>query len=114
MLARLHQPQTAESARFAVVADPHIATQAEGTAKLYGHTETHLQLAFEDIAERNTDAVLCVGDLTKDGEPRNFDAFDALLDTVSVPFYAVPDNHDVPKTSDAEANCSPITAFVCS
>jgi len=30
------------------VADPHIATRAEGTAKLYEHTETHLQLAFED------------------------------------------------------------------
>lgn len=35
VLARLNQPQTAESARLAVVADPHIATQAEGTAKLY-------------------------------------------------------------------------------
>lgn len=110
VLARLNRPQTAEATRFAVVADPHIATQAEGTAKLYEHTETHLLSAFEDIAGRNADAVLCVGDLTKDGEPRNFDAFDALLDTISVPFYAVPGNHDVPKESDAEANLS-LSAF---
>ncbi len=99
VLARLDRPAGPHT-RVAVVADPHVSTRGEGTSKLLEHTERHLAAAVEDIASRDVDAVLSPGDLTKDGEPWNYDAVDRLLDDLDVPFLAVPGNHDVPKAGD--------------
>jgi len=96
VMARLDEP-AGEPTRFAVVADPHVSTRAEGSSKLFEDTLAHFEGAIEDIGDRDVDAVLSPGDLTKDGEPWNYDAVDAALDDLDAPFYAVPGNHDVPK-----------------
>ena len=99
LMARLDAP-AAEHTRFAVVADPHVGVRATGTSKLFEYTREHFENALADIATRNVDAVLSPGDLTKDGEPWNYDAVDETLAGLDVPFYAVPGNHDVPKNRD--------------
>jgi 3',5'-cyclic AMP phosphodiesterase CpdA len=99
LLAQLDAP-AGDRTRFAVVADPHVSTRAEGTSKLLEHTREHFAAAIDDIKTRNVDAVLSPGDLTKDGEPWNYDAVDDVLAELEVPFYAVPGNHDVPKERD--------------
>ncbi|QLH76078.1 metallophosphoesterase [Halosimplex rubrum] len=99
VLARLARP-TGDPTRFAVVADPHVATRAEGTSKLFERTRAHFEAALADIAGRDVDAVLSPGDLTKDGEPWNYEAVDEALADLDAPFHAVPGNHDVPKEGD--------------
>ncbi|ESP88109.1 metallophosphoesterase family protein [Candidatus Halobonum tyrrellensis] len=109
VLARLARPAGPHT-RFAVVADPHVATRAEGTSKLFEHSRDHLAAAVADINDRAVDAVLSPGDLTKDGEPWNYDAVDEVLSDLDAPFYAVPGNHDVPKESD-EHDRLPVSGF---
>jgi 3',5'-cyclic AMP phosphodiesterase CpdA len=109
-MARLAAPTAATRTRLAVVADPHVATRASGTSKLFDHTERHLRNAVADAAARGVDAVVSVGDLTKDGEPWNHEAVDAVLDDLDVPVHAVPGNHDVPKAGDDHAT-PPVSEF---
>ncbi|WP_415379252.1 metallophosphoesterase family protein [Halosimplex sp. TS25] len=99
VLAHLDRP-AGERARIAVVADPHVATRAEGTAKLFELTLEHFEAALADIGTRDVDAVLSPGDLTKDGERWNYEAVDDALAALDAPFFAVPGNHDVPKERD--------------
>jgi 3',5'-cyclic AMP phosphodiesterase CpdA len=99
-LARLARPRSDDRTLLAVVADPHVGTEAEGAIKRFEHTEAALRAALADAEARGVDAVLSPGDLTKDGEPWNYEAVDDALAELSVPFYAVPGNHDVPKESD--------------
>lgn len=99
VLGRFERP-AGEPTRFAVVADPHVATRASGTSKLFEHTLAHLEAAVADIGDRDVDFVLSPGDLTKDGEPWNYEAVDEALAALDVPFLAVPGNHDVPKSGD--------------
>lgn len=99
-LAHLADPSAPEHVRLAVIADPHVSPRAEGTPKLYHRSELRLETAFRDVNSRNVDAVLSVGDLTKDGAPWEFDRFDELLAILDAPFVAVPGNHDVRKTMD--------------
>lgn len=110
VLARLRRPTAGETTRFAVVADPHLSTREAGTSKLFEYTGPHLRAAIEDIQQRDIEAVVSVGDLTKDGEPWNYDAFDAIVEDLDVPFYAVPGNHDVPKSGD-EHDTIPVSEF---
>lgn len=100
LVARLARPRVSDPVRLAVVADPHVATRASGTSKLFGHTRDHLEAAVADVGSRSVDAVLSPGDLIKDGEPWNLAAVDAALADLDVPFLAVPGNHDAPKASD--------------
>lgn len=106
LMTRLDRPNAAESTTFAVIADPHVGVRSEGTSKIFERTETHFQAAIDDIAARDVDAVLSVGDLTRDGEPWNYEAVDAVIADLDVPFFAVPGNHDVPKDSDEHQNIS--------
>ena len=99
VMARLDEP-SGERTRFAVIADPHVSTREEGTSKLFELTLDHLEAAVADVAGRDVDAVVSPGDLTKDGEPWNYDAVDEALEPLDVPVYAVPGNHDVPKARD--------------
>lgn len=105
LLASLDAP-TGQHTRFAVIADPHVATRSTGTSKLFEQTLDHFRTAITDIQTRDVDAVLSPGDLTKDGEPWNYTAVDEVLETLSVPFYAVPGNHDVAKSGDAHESLS--------
>jgi 3',5'-cyclic AMP phosphodiesterase CpdA len=100
VMARLARPRTERPTRLALIADPHVSTRAAGTSKLFDRTVRHLRAAVEDIATRDADAVLSAGDLTKDGEPWNYEAVDAVLDALEAPFFSVPGNHDVPKADD--------------
>jgi len=99
VLARLPEPR-GEPTRIAIVADPHVATEATGTSKLLDKTLQHFTAAIDDIRGREFDLVLSPGDLTKDGEPWNYRAVDSVLAELNCPFYAVPGNHDVPKAGD--------------
>ncbi len=110
LVARLEGPTADDRTVLAVVADPHVATRAEGTMKLFEHTEGSFRAALEDAAARDVDAVLSVGDLTKDGEPWNYAAVDDALADLDVPFHAVPGNHDVPKARD-EHETPPVAEF---
>ncbi|GGL66345.1 metallophosphoesterase family protein [Halocalculus aciditolerans] len=110
LMARLDHPRSATPTRFAVVSDPHVATRSEGTSKLFEHTESHLRAAVADINDRDVHAVLSPGDLTKDGEPWNYDAVDAALADLDAPLYAVPGNHDVPKERD-DHDTIPVASF---
>jgi len=110
VLARLAEPTAASETTLAVVADPHVSTREDGTSKLFERTERHFRNAVADIRARDVDAALSVGDLTKDGEPWNYDAVAEILDSLDVPFYAVPGNHDVPKERD-EHDTPPVSEF---
>jgi Icc protein len=106
VMARLAAPTAPTETELAVVADPHVGVRSEGTSKIFQHSERHFRNAIEDAAARGVDAVLSVGDITKDGEPYNYDAVDAILADLDVPFYGVPGNHDVPKRRDGHDNVS--------
>lgn len=109
VLARLERPAGPHT-RIAVVADPHVATRAEGTSKLFERTRAHFAAAVEDIGSRDVDAILSPGDLTKDGEPWNYEAVDGVVADIDVPFLAVPGNHDVPKEGD-DHDALPVERF---
>ncbi|WEL17641.1 3',5'-cyclic AMP phosphodiesterase CpdA [Halorhabdus sp. SVX81] len=97
LLARLPTLTTADETRLGVVADPHLSTRAQGTWKCYHRTETFLSRAVAGIQSASPDATVVAGDLTKDGEPANFDRYDELVAPLSSPL-TVPGNHDVPKS----------------
>ncbi len=99
-MARLARPRTQQVTRFGVIADPHLSTRKAGTSKLFEQTESRVAATVADANQRSLDALVSVGDLTKDGEPWNYDRFDELLAELEVPFYAIPGNHDVPKAND--------------
>jgi len=105
-MARLAAPTTSRPTRLAVVADPHVSTRATGSPKQFGRTESLFESTIEDINSRDVDAVISVGDLTKDGAPWDFARVDELLEALSAPFFAVPGNHDVPKTFDNHRSTS--------
>lgn len=96
LLGRFSEPR-GRATTLAIIADPHISPNAEGTWKLYHRTEARLQAAMADIDRLAVDAAVIVGDLTRDGHPHEFDRLDELLDPYAVPVLAVPGNHDVLK-----------------
>ena len=110
-MARLAAPTAPTETTLALVADPHVGVRSEGTSKLFHRSERHFRNALADAAARGVDAVLSVGDLTKDGELWNYEAVDAAVaEYLDVPFIAVPGNHDVPKAHDGHDNIS-VAAF---
>jgi len=102
LLTRLRRPVADCPTRIALVSDAHVATRAEGTDKMFHTTEERLRAAVRRLnsAEPSPDLVLFNGDLTKDGEPWNFERFDAIVADLEMPFIAAPGNHDVPKAFD--------------
>lgn len=100
VLARLPAPTSTKFTRIAVLSDIHIATKAVGTDRLFHRTENRLAAAVDRINHSDPDLVLFCGDLTKDGEPWNFDRFDDLVASLEAPSIATPGNHDVPKSTD--------------
>lgn len=100
VLARLARPTTEQPVRLAVLSDLHVATRARGTDRLFHRTEDRAATAIELLNAAEPDLVCFDGDLTKDGEPWNFDRFDDLVADLEAPFVATPGNHDVPKAGD--------------
>jgi len=105
-MARLTAPTAPRPTRLAVVADPHVSTRATDSPKQFEKTASLFKSTIMDINSRDVNAVLSVGDLTKDGAPWDFDRVDDLLAELDAPFFAVPGNHDVPKTFDDHRSAS--------
>lgn len=110
LLASFRGPAASTPTRIGVIADPHLSTRAEGTWKCYGRTESRLASAVRTVEAADVDRVLVAGDLTKDGEPWNFDRFDELTGGLSAPVDVVPGNHDVPKAA-FDHEVAPVTEF---
>jgi Icc protein len=112
VLARLRRPVSDRPTRLAVVSDAHVATRVEGTDKMFHTTEDRLRAVVRRLnaAEPAPDLVLFNGDLTKDGEPWNFERFDGIAADLEAPFAAAPGNHDVPKEFD-DHETPPLSAF---
>lgn len=100
LLGRFDAPKADTPTTLGVIADAHVSVLAHGTWKCYHRTERWLRRAVEHLNDRDVDCVLVPGDLTKDGEPWNFDRFDDLIAPLTAPVVAVPGNHDVPKAFD--------------
>ncbi|MFB6192555.1 MAG: metallophosphoesterase [Haloarculaceae archaeon] len=116
-LAAFERPR-AEPTRLAVLADPHVTPDAEGTWKVYHRSEARLRAAIADVNRRTrgerargVDAVVCAGDLTKDGTPAEFATVDPILDAAEPPVVAVPGNHDVPKPEWDDHDTPPPAEF---
>ncbi len=108
--ARFDRPCAPTTTRLAVVADPHVATDATETWKVFHRTERNLRRAVAAVDDRDVDGLVVAGDLTKDGEPRNFDRYDELVAGVDVPTVTVPGNHDVTKAFD-DHEAPPVETF---
>lgn len=110
LLGRFDRP-AAPATTLAVLADPHVTPDGDGTWKCYHRTEDLLRRAVADVNASGADAVVVVGDLTADGRPREFERAAAVLDGLAVPALCVPGNHDVPKDYDDHSS-PPLLAFV--
>jgi 3',5'-cyclic-AMP phosphodiesterase len=110
LLGQLERPRASETRRIAVVGDPHFATRATGTYRVFHRTEQRLRTVIDDINDRDVDLAVFPGDLTKDGEPWNYDRVDTLLEDLEVPFFATPGNHDLQKRDD-DHRCPSAAAF---
>jgi len=110
VLARLDAPTAARPTELAVLSDPHVAVDSSGTWKVFERTRDRLRSAVADVNSRDVDAAVITGDLTKDGAPRKFDAVDNVLADLSVPFVAIPGNHDVPNAFD-DHETPPVSSF---
>jgi len=109
-LAHFSRPRTTIETTLAVVSDPHVSTEKEGTWKAYHRTEARLRAALADADARGVDGVVLAGDLTEDGRPADVERVAELLGALDAPFVAVPGNHDVPKAfKDHET--PPVAAF---
>ena len=95
VIAHFDRPRTASLTTLAVVSDPHIATEARGTWKLYHHTRDRFRRTLADLGDHNVDAVVIAGDLTKDGEDHDLNWIRTAFDGLTIPILSVPGNHDV-------------------
>lgn len=109
-LARVRRPTAARPTRLAVVADPHVTPWATGTWTVLHRAEERLATAIADIDRANVDAVVLLGDLTRDGRRVAFDRIDELLAELDVPVLAVPGERDVPKAAEGHRT-PPVEAF---
>lgn len=102
VIAHFDRPRTASPTTLAVVSDPHIATEARGTWKLYHRTRDRFRRTLADLGNHDVDAVLIAGDLTKDGAEHDLDWIRTALDGLALPVLAVPGNHDVKEFNVAQ------------
>lgn len=109
-LARFASPTGSETV-LAVCSDPHLTPTERGTTKVYHRTEARFRAVLEDATAQGADAIVCTGDLTKDGEAGEFDLVDRVVAGSDLPFFAVPGNHDVPKAFD-DHDAPPVERFV--
>lgn len=110
LLGQLERPRAEQAQQIAVVGDPHVATRSQGTYRVFHRTEQRLRMVIDDLNDRAVDLVVFPGDLTKDGEPWNYDRIDTLLEELESPFLATPGNHDLQKRGN-DHQCPSVTAF---
>ena len=100
VLARTARPRCADPVTLAVVADPHLAVDREGTWKVLHRTGTRFRTALADAERTGVDHVFIAGDLTRDGTVPEFDRFDDAVGELETSWSAIPGNHDVRKAFD--------------
>jgi Icc protein len=93
-LARFDRPR-GSATTLAVIADPHLTPTERGTFKMYHRTKQRLQMAIADAHRLDVDGVVVAGDLTRDGDRREFALAREILATAPEPTIAVPGNHDL-------------------
>ncbi|WP_433627251.1 metallophosphoesterase family protein [Halomicrococcus sp. NG-SE-24] len=96
-VARFDRPRATSPTTLGVVSDPHIAVDASGTWKMYHRSRERFRETLVALEREEVDALVITGDLTKDGEERNLDWMQSVLD--DVPMVVVPGNHDVKEVS---------------
>ncbi len=86
---------------FAVISDPHMGMgEPANTNKMFHYNQDVLRWIIEEINDRSDiDFVLVLGDITKDSEPINHVIAKDNLDKLNMPYFVIPGNHDVNKTS---------------
>ncbi|WP_458187147.1 metallophosphoesterase family protein [Haladaptatus sp. NG-WS-4] len=100
IFARFSRPRSAMPTTVAVVSDTHVSTEKRGTWKVFHRTRDRLRTVVSDVNARDVDALVFAGDLTEDGATTDFETVGTLLADLDVPHFAVPGNHDVPKSFD--------------
>jgi 3',5'-cyclic-AMP phosphodiesterase len=93
----------AERLKLAVIGDPHVAVPQGGNdanlepdpgRKLHGLSVELLDATIAQVNQAGVDAVLVLGDLTRDGESFNHEVARGLLAKLATPYYIVIGNHD--------------------
>lgn len=100
--------------KIAIVGDPHLAVplgdpdpimEADPGRKLHEFSRELLESTLEEVArETELDAILLLGDLTRDSEEFNHAVMLELLQKVSHPLYIVLGNHDLVRLRDPETS----------
>ena len=86
-----------QTIRFALFSDTHIAENTSGAEDL--------RMAVEDVnALGNLDFVLVSGDITDMNIGNNLRVAKRILDSLLVPYYIIPGNHDTKWSASAGAN----------
>ncbi|MCB0283909.1 MAG: PQQ-binding-like beta-propeller repeat protein [Calditrichaeota bacterium] len=85
------------SFRFVLFSDTHVAENTTGAADL--------ELAVRDVNQlRDVDFVLVSGDITDMNIGNNLHRAKEILDSLNVPYYIIPGNHDTKWSGSAGAN----------
>jgi predicted phosphodiesterase len=94
----------AQKLRLAIIGDPHLAVphgpddqriEIDRGLKLHGESKRLLEAAISAVnAEPELDAVLLLGDMTRDGELFNHEAAAELMADCKAPLYILAGNHD--------------------
>lgn len=87
--------------RLGIISDPHIALPETiptdySPIFLYEVSIPAFEAAVAHLLDLGIDALLIPGDLTRDGEVLNHRWLSTYLQTLPVPCYVIPGNHDVP------------------
>ncbi len=81
--------------RFGVIADPHISLKPDVRyGRLHSQSATALALAAQELARSGAEFILLPGDVTDASRSEELKAAAKALQTVKLPDYAVPGNHD--------------------
>ena len=82
--------------RILHLTDPHLFATAEGTLRTVNTLAT-LERVLDDVRARQWPAeiVLATGDLSHDEPAGAYELFRAALETLGLPVYCVPGNHDI-------------------
>lgn len=86
-----------DSVKFVVISDLHLGlNETENSYKMFHYNDQILGDSIDDINSMGgVDFVIVAGDLTKDSEPYNHQRVLERLNSLNMPYYLIPGNHDV-------------------
>lgn len=104
LLARFARPTAETRTRIAVLADLHLSVTDSGSWRVSHRTTDRLETTVAMLnRQSDLDGVLFLGDLVQSGRPAEYEAFDAVIDDLQVPWFAIPGNHDLIDWGDGDA-----------